>query len=167
MPETNRLCTSYSKFSSKVTVEVACNDNEPWKLYIQSQISAYQKVVVTRNPVLRKQVLNSSDISLEKREVSSLNSGFFSQTEQVTGRISRLNLPAGAVIAPRNIMIPKVVKRGDQVIILAETSGIQVRMSGKAMNDAALGERVRVMNGKSRRIVEGNAIEKGIVKIKM
>lgn len=156
-----------AKFSPRVTVEVACNDKEPWRLYLQSQITAFRNVVVSRAPILRNQVIGGSDIGVEKREISAVNHGYFTNPEQVAGKISRLNLQGGAIIMPRNLMVPKLVKRGDLVIILAESSGIQVRMSGKALNDAIKGGRVRVMNDRTRRVVEGSAIERGVVQVSM
>ena len=61
----------------------------------------------------------------------------------------------------------KLVKRGEQVTLIAITSGITVRMMGKALNDAIAGQQVRVRNNNSRRIVEGTAITRGIVEINM
>lgn len=50
-------------------------------------------------------------------------------------------------------------------MIIAETSGISIKMKGKALNDATIGEHVRVKNMNSKRIIEGTAIRSGVVKI--
>ena len=60
-----------------------------------------------------------------------------------------------------------LVHRGDEVVILASIGGLQVRVKGKALKDAALGERLPVRNTNSKRIVEGTAIEAGVVSVQM
>ena len=60
-----------------------------------------------------------------------------------------------------------LVRRGQRVTVLAQGRGIQVRTNGKALGDAAKGERVRVENTTSRRVVEGVAIADGVVRVNL
>ena len=50
--------------------------------------------------------------------------------------------------------------------ILSEAGGIQVRMNGEALADGTQGKVVRVRNASSKRIVEGEVIAKGMVKVR-
>jgi flagella basal body P-ring formation protein FlgA len=58
----------------------------------------------------------------------------------------------------------KLVKRGQQVVLLAQTSSIIVKMSGKAMADGAAGEKIKVKNLSSDRVIEGIVTENGSVR---
>ena len=55
-----------------------------------------------------------------------------------------------------------VVKRGQQVTLLASVGGIEVRATGRALNDAQAAGRVRVQNLASQMVVEG-VVESGSV----
>jgi flagella basal body P-ring formation protein FlgA len=83
------------------------------------------------------------------------------------GHVAKRNVRKGEIIKPFLAVKSKLIKRGQQVTIIAETGGIKVRMTGKAMNDASSGERVRVKNNNSKRIIEGTAVNRGIVKINL
>ena len=157
----------YSQFSGKVTVEVKCQDKSPWKLYIQAKIQAFREVLVTGTSLERGQLITASNVRREKRDISAISSGYIKTLQQAAGKVTRRSLRAGTVLNQRHLKTAKLVKRGQSVVLMAETNGIQVKMSGKALNDAGMGERVRVLNYSSKRIVEGNATEKGIVKVSM
>jgi flagella basal body P-ring formation protein FlgA len=60
-----------------------------------------------------------------------------------------------------------LVKRGSQVILRAGAGMFEVNVVGKALSDAAEGERVRVKNVKSQRIVEGYVMADGSVQVPM
>ena len=77
----------------------------------------------------------------------------------------RRPLAAGTPLTRQALAPPLVVRRGQQVVLLAETAGLQVRSSGTALADAARGERVRVKNSRSRRIVEGVAVDAATVRV--
>ena len=150
-----------------VTVEVKCTVQNPWKIYLQASIKAYTDVVTAKINLNRNSILMDQDIELKKQDVSQARSGYYLDKKQVAGKTLKRSLHAGEIIEPRMLIKSRLVKRGQIITLIAETNGITVRMSGKAMNDAAKGEPVRVKNTSSNRIVEGVAVANGIVKVIM
>jgi flagella basal body P-ring formation protein FlgA len=73
----------------------------------------------------------------------------------------------GAVISPSALKSMKVVARGQVITLLAKAGTMEVRMSGKALASAALGQRVKVKNLSSKRVVEGVVESPGVVKVTM
>ena len=71
----------------------------------------------------------------------------------------------GYALSDRNLKPPVIVKRGQQVTLLARTSSYEVRMNGKAMMDGVAGQRIRVRNDRSERIVEGVVKSSNIIYI--
>lgn len=159
--------TGTGKPVGNVTVEVRCTEQNPWKIYLQASIEAYTMVVTAKINLNRNAIIQAQDLELQKQDVSQAHSGYYVDKDHVAGKTLKRSLHAGELIEPRMLTKTKLVKRGQIVTLVAETNGITVRMSGKAMNDAARGEQVRVKNGSSQRIVEGIAIDSGIVKITM
>jgi flagella basal body P-ring formation protein FlgA len=77
------------------------------------------------------------------------------------------SLPMGAVLTPAYLESPMLVRRGDQVVIRADLPGMDVRASGTALGSAAAGERLRVRNESSGRIVEAIVTARGEVRTAM
>jgi flagella basal body P-ring formation protein FlgA len=65
------------------------------------------------------------------------------------------------------LKLQKVVKRGEQIILVAATSAMEVRMNGTALEDASVGQTIKVKNSSSKRVVEGVVQAPGIVKVTM
>jgi flagella basal body P-ring formation protein FlgA len=62
------------------------------------------------------------------------------------------------------MVIQHAVKKGNQVVILAQIGTLQVRMNGKALSNGAVGERIKVENNSSNRRIEATVIASGVVK---
>jgi len=71
------------------------------------------------------------------------------------------------VIKPKSVQAQKLVHRGEHIMLVALAGNMEVRMSGTALSDAVLGQRVRVKNISSKRVVEGIVEAAGIVKVTM
>jgi flagella basal body P-ring formation protein FlgA len=64
-------------------------------------------------------------------------------------------LIAGRMLTPQMLQADLAIRRGQTVTLAVNNSGVSIRMSGKALMDGALGQRIRVENTNSGRIVEG------------
>ena len=71
----------------------------------------------------------------------------------------------GTVLTPANLRPLLLVRSGQQVTLLLDFNGLQVRSSGKALQSARLGQLVKVRNSQSRKIVEGVVAGEGLVRI--
>jgi flagella basal body P-ring formation protein FlgA len=60
----------------------------------------------------------------------------------------------------KDLIEPKIIKRGERVMITAAKSGIGIRMNGIAQSDGNRGQVIRVKNQNSERVI--NAIVTGI-----
>jgi flagella basal body P-ring formation protein FlgA len=160
----NALETSFpggGKNRGNTTVGVRCSRTKPWLIYVPVRISTYQKVLVTTRPVSR------DDLSLEMREVSRFNGGYFASIDSAMGKVAAETLNAGVILGNRSVKAHKVIQRGDRARISAATGNIAVQISGLAMTDGAPGERIRIRNLNSKRTVEGTVLADGSVKISL
>ena len=155
------------RLPGNVSLAVQCNTGKPWKIYLQATVNAYQMIYVARVPISRGTAISINDLLLQKENITSLNGNFLSDPKSIQGLMTKRAIRKGEIIHPRILVKSKLIKRGEQVTVIAETAGISVRMSGKAMNDATAGQQVRVKNNNSERIVEGVAINRGVVKVNM
>ena len=156
-----------SKLQGKLTIGLRCVGQKPWTVYIPVQIKTFTDVVGAAHPLNRNTKISEGDVIKVRYETSNLHSGFFVNKNNVIGKVLKRNMNAGQIFTPRKIKAPLLVHRGDEVTIIASTGGIQVRVKGKAMKDAAKGEQLPVRNIRSKRIVQGIAVKSGTVSVRM
>jgi flagellar basal body P-ring formation protein FlgA len=149
------------------TVGIRCNDVKPWSLYVPVSIKNFKKVAVLKHAVTRNTILSDKDISLVKMNINRLSSGYFDDTEQLSGKILTQNLSKGAVLTNHHVKSPMAINRGQTVTLIAKNSVIEVRTEGKAMSKGAIGERIKVKNMKTKRIVEGVIIDKHLINVNL
>lgn len=85
--------------------------------------------------------------------------------QQIIGMELTRPLNAGSTIRISHLRPPKVIKRGQQVTLVTGLDGLEVRIQGKALRDAAAGERVAVTNLSSGKQIEGTAHSDGTVSV--
>jgi flagella basal body P-ring formation protein FlgA len=146
-------------------VGVRCNDNKPWTLYVQAKVNLYKTVLVTSQGLPRGTELQASHLRREQRDISSLNLGYLTDESNAIGQILKRALRPDAALAPQHLQTRKLVKRGERVGIIAQIGEIEVRMNGKALSDGAMGDRIRIENQRTKRIIEAIVSARGIARV--
>lgn len=136
-----------------------------WRLYIPVRVRRLAPVLVLARPLAAGEVLTAEVLRIEQRDVARLPQGSVADPARVAGRVARRALPAGAVLAPQDVAAPRLVRRGDSVTLVARLGGVEVRMLGRALQDAGLDERLTVENSASRRVVQGILQDRGEVAV--
>ncbi len=154
-----------SRRLGSVSVGVQCEGARPWKIYVQANIREYREVAVAGRALARGDRLTAGDIVLERRDVSRLAGRYVTDTSRLIGREASHAIREGTLIRPEMFRAPRLVKRGQTVTLLAGNRGFEVRMPGKALADGVEGGRIRVRNMRSKRIVEGQVLPGGVIRV--
>jgi flagella basal body P-ring formation protein FlgA len=77
-----------------------------------------------------------------------------SDAEMVIGQAAKRPLRAGAVVLSRDVGSAQVIKAGDLVSVTYEAEGISLRLEGKSMGSAGVGETLAVQNTLSKKVVQ-------------
>jgi flagella basal body P-ring formation protein FlgA len=107
-------------------------------------------------------MISEADIQLEKVDVSQLRGQPMLAIEDVIGSKAKNSLSAGSILNDTSIC---AVCKGDSVSITVDNPSISIVMSGVALTDGAVGERIRVQNSSSKRIVEAIIVNDDTVKV--
>ncbi len=156
-----------SKNSGNTTVGVHCASPKEWTFYVPANVKIFKRVAVSRHPLSRGEEINSENIQFIEKEISSLNSGYFTQKKIVTGRITKRALPAGHIFTPKSIKHPNLVLRGEEVTIVVKSNGFQVRVTGEALMDGSARQKIKVKNKASKKVLEAIVTGRGIVNVRM
>jgi flagella basal body P-ring formation protein FlgA len=122
-------------------------------------------VVVLSQPIQRGEIFTRQHLAIEKREVSNLREDFVTQIEQIENKQATRQLNTGTILSLRTLVEPKLIKRGDKVVISTTKPDFSIRMSGVAMMDGAKGQLIKVKNQNSGRIINATVIEPGLVSV--
>jgi flagellar basal body P-ring formation protein FlgA len=158
---------NYEMRQSISTVGVRCNDSKPWSLYVPVSIRSYKMVATLKHAVIRNSILSGDDIVLKKMDINRLSSGYFEELAQLKGKVLTQNLAKGVVLTQHHLKSPMAIKRGQTVTLIAKNAVIEVRMKGVAMTKGAIGERIKVKNEKSKRIIEGVIIDENLISVNL
>lgn len=127
---------------------------------VRARVSAV--VAVTAAQVAPNQPISPDQVTLERRDVT-LVSDAIGAPELAVGQTSRRSLRAGEILRSSQLAAPLVIKRGDQVQMVARVEGIEVSMAGEALDPGVLGAVVRVRNTASGQVVRMRVAGAGAV----
>ncbi len=156
---------SGARQSGHTSVGVRCPDDGGWSIYITADIKIFGEALVTSRSLARGESLSSDTVKLIQTDISNQNYGYFSTTDEVEGMVTRRPLPAGTVLTQTMVKAPRLIRRGDRVVLVNQQGAIQVEMSGEAISDGAKGDRIRVRALNSKNIVEGWVESASVVKV--
>ena len=154
-----------SRDLGKTTIGVKCKGTKPWSLHVPVTISVYKNVLVASRQLQKGTVLTEADMKLKQIDLAKLHYGFFDELKNGIGKKLKRRVLAEAVLTPAMLKNPQLIRRGQKITIMAQSGLMTVRMKGKALDNGAVGERIKVLNVKSRKKMEGVITSSGEVKI--
>lgn len=147
------------------SVEVGCPDLG-WRLYVPLRVQRLAEVWVLRRPIAAGEPIGPDAVVRELRDVARLPGGPLAVAHPLEGTTARRALPAGAVLLAQDAQSPRLIRRGDTVVLVSRIGAIEVRAQGKALAAAGVDERVSVENSSSRRVVQGMVLPSGEVLVR-
>jgi len=157
---------SGANLNSRTTVGIRCNSSATqWTLYIGVNIETETPVLVLSHAVARDTQLGAADVIVDKRRVAGLSAGYLTDAGQLKDHSARQNLSAGMVLTPNMLQPTVLIHRGQQVTVLANTSGISVKAEAVALSDGAVNTRIRVRNIATAKELEGVVDSASVVRV--
>lgn len=152
---------------TRTTVGVRCNGAKPWTLYVPVTISAVAEAVFTTRPLERGEDLGLEHLEIRQVALDKLPANYFSNTEQLGGMALARSVNSDVILTLNAVKPRQMVQRGQEVMILASTRGIQVRMSGIALKNGASGDLIPIRNIKSGRTIQATVLNDSTVTVNM
>lgn len=146
---------SGASLGSRATVGVRCNTGNTWSVYVPVNIESEVSVLSLNKALPRDAIVNATDVLRLTRRVPGLSNQYLQDIDELQGKRLKHELPAGALLTPNQLQTPTLIRRGQQVTLLAVIGGIEVRNQGIALADANVNTRIRVRNLNSAKVVEG------------
>lgn len=156
-----------SHSGSRRTIGASCPGPQPWTIYVSARIIRHGEVLVATRNLPRGAVLTASDLALEERNIEEGPAGYLTEPAQALGKRTIRPLRIGLPLNSGALEDVQVIARGQRVWLLAQSRSLSVRMSGTALEAGTPGDRIRVQNDASKKVVQGLVGEDGTIRVGM
>lgn len=146
---------SGAQMQARMAVGVSCRHGAPWTIYVPVTVESEIAVLVLKSAAPRGARLTAADVVSQNQRVSGLAVGYVTDVHALERQTLKRPLTAGAVLTADALLPDFIVRRGEQVTLVAAAGGIEVRAAGRALADGRDGARIAVQNLASLKVVEG------------
>jgi flagellar basal body P-ring formation protein FlgA len=156
---------SATNLGERVTVGVRCSAANTWTLYVPVLVEVEIPVLVLRRALARRARVAMIDVEPQTRRVPGTAATFLQDTASLQGHRLKRSLPAGTALTVEMLVPDLVVRRGQQVTLIAASGPVEIRAQGHALTEGGVADRVRVQNTSSLKVVEGVIGSDGAVRV--
>jgi flagella basal body P-ring formation protein FlgA len=134
-------------------------DGEPYReLGHRFEVERYVEALVAARKIPRGRRLSASDVEVAKIEQSLAGEDSLSSVEEAVGLLAARTIQAGKALRAESLTLPPVVRRGERMTVVLAGNGFQILTMGRALEDGATDEIVRVRL-QSRKIVKAVVVD--------
>lgn len=134
------------------------------RVTLMGRIVARIAIPVLNKPLNTGDIINAADLDTIMLPSDRANS-LVKLDADLIGKAAKRTLSANQPLRPGDIAPPRVVTNGQLVTVLVSTPVMQLTAQGRALQDGALGDTIRIVNTQSNRTLQGKVEGDGLVRI--
>lgn len=154
---------SSTRLPGRASVEVSCESEHRWKIYVQGSVATKARIPVPRWNIPRDQQIMLADIEYREITMTEPLNGVIDREELIIGKIASRFLTAGEPLRTSHLSTPLLVERGQNVTIRYRVGQLELTATGTAQAAGHQGDWIRVRNTNSGSLVEGRVSSDGSV----
>ncbi len=112
------------------------------------------EVPVLRKSARRGEVIGEDDLVWSEMRVDRLPPNTITSPDDLIGRTPRRTMRPGKPIRARDVQVPTLVAKGAGVTMSYRTAAMTLTALGRALDDGALGDTIRVLNSQTKVVVD-------------
>lgn len=144
-------------------LQLSCTDVESWQVVSLVTPSVLLPVLVASTVTERGKPLQAQQFELQPQDIAKLPRGFYQDADEVAGQIAKRRIRSGQVLTPALVAPALLVKRGQNVNMIARHGDIEASTAGLALEDGQMGQLIRVRNIASDTVIRAKVKAKGVV----
>jgi flagellar basal body P-ring formation protein FlgA len=156
---------SATTLGERMTVGVRCASANTWTLYVPVAVEVELPVLVLRRALARRARVAIIDVEPQTRRLPGTATAFLQDIGSLQGHRLKRSLPAGTALTVDMLVPDLLVRRGQQVTLIAATGPIEIRAQGHALTEGGVDDRIRVQNMSSLKVVEGVVESDSVVRV--
>ncbi|MGD9210077.1 MAG: flagellar basal body P-ring formation chaperone FlgA [Desulfobacteraceae bacterium] len=135
------------------------------QLPVSADVEVVTKIVFTRNPLSRGQIIQASDLELRSTKLSKIKGHPIKNLDFVIGKRARYKIYPQQVIDENDIEIPPTLRRGDTVKIIVAFSSLIATAQGVVRENGKVGDKIKVVNIDSKKTLYATIVDSHTVKV--
>ena len=135
------------------------------KVWTTATIEVLAEVVITKKPLGRHKPITEDDIEVLPMDLAKVPADVITDPEAVLGKRTKRAIGSQTVLRATLVEFPPLVKRGDVVMIVAETNGLKITALGQVKKKGARGDRIPVVNFESQKVLYARVMDANTVKV--
>lgn len=112
-------------------------------------------IPVLKDSMRTGDIIRKGDIHWQKMEARRINRNIMTGLDDITGMAARRSLRADTPLRPTDLQRPVLVKKGSTVTLVVDTGAMVLTATGRALENGALDDRIRILNTSTHITVEG------------
>lgn len=120
---------------------------------VTGRIERLRTIPVLRETMNNGTIIGARDIDLIELPEKNVQPGMMLKPEELIGMTPRRMLTAGLPVKAGEIESPRIVTRGELVTMVLNEGGLTLTAQGKALEHGAKGDRIRVVNTASNKMI--------------
>ena len=162
----HRMSTRPLRGPTMLRVELIVDAETQKALTVTVDARFFRPVLVTTRSIRRGTVLaDDGAVELVERDVTSARHGYFTNLDELLGLRARRPVGFGVVVSHRHVEEIPVIQRGDDVEMRVTSANMQMSTAGVALQDGAIGARIRVKNVASGKVLYGKVVDAATVQV--
>ena len=161
----SRVSVGKSGRQAYVSVNIVVDDSIYSSLGLTFDIKRFRRVVVATDGIRSGNVIRNDDVHIASVEVDRRFDNTFTSLDDVVGMEVKRSIRPGDVITEKSIKKRSAMLKGDRVVILIKSYGLEVRSKGVCQEDGGYGDIIKVMNLDTKKMLFGNILNAGIVMV--
>ncbi|SDH80899.1 flagellar basal body P-ring formation chaperone FlgA [Roseospirillum parvum] len=144
-------------------VEVPAGSPEAERLTLTGRVFKTIEVPVLARSLRPGAVIAAGDLDWQRRRVATIDAADLTNPAEIVGQAARRALSPGQPLKARDLEAPRLIEKGDLVLIRLATAHLHLTTEGTALEDGAEGDTIRVRNSTSRQVVHGRVADHNLV----
>ncbi|ASK34815.1 flagella basal body P-ring formation protein FlgA [Alcanivorax sp. N3-2A] len=131
------------RLQGRVSVGIRCGEHGRVR-YLQARVSVIGEYWVTRRALDAGEVIGAGMLERKQGDLSELPRHAIRDPDRALGQVLTRPLAANSVLSDRQLRQRNLVSRRQNVSVVASGKGFRIAREGEALQDGALGERIRI-----------------------
>lgn len=160
-----RVGMGRSKKQAYLSAKIIVDGDVYKSIGMMYNVNLFKNVVVAKRNIKKGDVVSGDLVRMETVETTRLTVESFDSVDEVVGKVASRSISSGNVVTKDVVKNISAVKKGDSVIILIGTAGFEIASKGICQQNGGFGDLVRVVNVDTKKVLYGNVINGGTVRI--
>lgn len=150
-----------------VDVTMKSGNRPPVDIPVSFDVRHHDTVISAVRPIPRGRRIEKDDVYQHRSDVTDAMH-YFTQPDQIVGRVSGRSIPAAQIMKEQDLERPSTnpvgterpaaVKKGSRVKLTAKIGDLNLTVACDALQDGKIGETIRVQNVESKSVVQGRVL---------